>query len=114
MSARKPIDSERAIKGRERFGGSDRAFPEPERGRFQRRVHSITAEIQKLDPEHSGLPLGAAAPCIDRRGKKVKGRMRHLVADVEGFQIKIAVREASVQDRDGASVVILGAFAAEG
>ena len=41
-------------------------------------------------------------------GKKAEGRKRHLVVDVEGFPIKIAVHEASVQDRDGAPAVILG------
>ena len=41
-------------------------------------------------------------------GKKVKGRKRHLVVDVEGFPIELAVHAASVQDRDGAPAVILG------
>ncbi len=44
----------------------------------------------------SGGPSGHDA------GKKIKGRTRHVTADVEGFPVMIAVHEASVQDRDGA------------
>ena len=40
------------------------------------------------------------------------GRERHLVVDVVGFPIGIAVHEASVQDRDGAPAVILAMLAA--
>ena len=50
----------------------------------------------------SGGPSGYDA------GKKVKRRKRHLVVDVEGFPIKIAAHEASVQGRDGVPAVILG------
>ncbi len=44
----------------------------------------------------SGGPSGHDA------GKKIKGRTRHVTADVEGFPVMIAVHEASAQDRDGA------------
>ena len=49
----------------------------------------------------SGGPSGCDA------GKKVKGRKRHIVVDIEGLPIEIAVHAASVQDRDGAPAVIL-------
>ena len=39
---------------------------------------------------------------------QIRRRKRHLVVDVEGFPIKIAAREASVQGRDGVPAVILG------
>lgn len=40
-------------------------------------------------------------------GKKIKGRKRHIVVDVEGFPIAIQVHAADVQDRDGASDLIM-------
>lgn len=40
------------------------------------------------------------------RGKKVKGRKRHLVVDVLGLLMAVAVTAASVQDRDGADAVL--------
>jgi putative transposase len=39
-------------------------------------------------------------------GKKVKGRKRHIVVDVLGFILALAITPASVQDRDGAVPVI--------
>ena len=59
-------------------------------------------DTQSVRTTESGGPSGYDA------GKKVKGRKRHLVVDVAGFPIKLAVHEASVQDRDGAPAVILG------
>ena len=41
-------------------------------------------------------------------GKKAEGRKRHLVVDVLGLPLGLAVHAASVQDRDGAPAVILG------
>ena len=57
---------------------------------------------QSAETTESGGPSGCDA------GKKAEGRKRHLVVDVVGFPIEIAVHEASVQDRDGAPAVILG------
>ena len=59
-------------------------------------------DTQSVKTTESGGPAGYDA------GKKAEGRKRHLVVDVEGFPIEIAVHEASVQDRDGAPAVILG------
>ena len=59
-------------------------------------------DTQSVKTTESGGPSGCDA------GKKVKGRKRHLVVDVEGFPIGLAVHAASVQDRDGAPAVILG------
>jgi putative transposase len=39
-------------------------------------------------------------------GKKVKGRKRHILVDVLGFILALAITPASVQDRDGAVRVI--------
>ncbi len=44
-------------------------------------------------------------------GRKIKGRKRHVVTDVEGFPVGIVVHPASVQDRDGASGVVQGVLA---
>ena len=39
-------------------------------------------------------------------GKRVKGRKRHLVTDTLGLMLRIEVHSASVQDRDGATMVL--------
>lgn len=39
-------------------------------------------------------------------GKKIKGRKRHLVVDTLGLLLAIVVHEASIQDRDGAKLVL--------
>ena len=59
-------------------------------------------DTQSAETTESGGPSGYDA------GKKVKGRKRHLVVDVEGLPLGLAVHAASVQDRDGAPAVILG------
>ena len=61
---------------------------------------AAATDTQSVKTTESG-PSGCDA------GKKVKGRKRHIVVDVEGLLIEIAVHPASVQDRDGAPAVIL-------
>ena len=39
-------------------------------------------------------------------GKKVKGRKRHLLVDTLGFVLIVVVHAASIQDRDGAELVL--------
>jgi transposase len=39
-------------------------------------------------------------------GKKVKGRKLHALVDVEGLPLRVVVRSAGMQDRDGAGVVL--------
>jgi transposase len=39
-------------------------------------------------------------------GKRIKGRKRHLVTDTLGLMLRIEVHSASVQDRDGAALVL--------
>ena len=58
-------------------------------------------DTQSAETTESGGPSGYDA------GKKVKGRKRHLVVDVVGLPLGLAVHAASVQDRDGAPAVIL-------
>ena len=61
-------------------------------------------DAQSAETTESGGPSGYDA------GKKDQdqGRKRHLVVDVEGVPLGLAVHAASVQDRDGAPAVILG------
>ena len=59
-------------------------------------------DTQSVKTTDSGGPSGYDA------GKKAEGRKRHLVVDVEGLPLGLAVHAASVQDRDGAPAVILG------
>ena len=58
-------------------------------------------------PVKRGRVSGPSSATSSTGGKKVKEK-RHLVVDVEGLPIKIAVHAASVQNRDGAQAVILG------
>ena len=39
-------------------------------------------------------------------GKKIVGRKRHLLVDTDGLILKVRVHAASVQDRDGAALVL--------
>ena len=39
-------------------------------------------------------------------GKKVKGRKRHILVDTLGLLLSVAVHPASIQDRDGAALVL--------
>ncbi len=39
-------------------------------------------------------------------GKKVNGRKRHILVDTLGLLLKVAVHPASIQDRDGAKLVL--------
>lgn len=39
-------------------------------------------------------------------GKKIKGRKRHLLTDTGGLPLRIVVHPASVQDHDGAALVL--------
>jgi transposase len=39
-------------------------------------------------------------------GKKIKGRKRHILVDTLGLLLNVAVHPASIQDRDGAALVL--------
>src|SRR5258706_5986079 len=41
-------------------------------------------------------------------GKKVNGRKRHILVDTLGLLLKVVVHPASLQDRDGARLVLAG------
>jgi transposase len=38
-------------------------------------------------------------------GKNVKGRKIHALVDTEGLPVRVVVRSAAIQDRDGATLV---------
>ena len=48
-----------------------------------------------------------AGPTGHGAGKRIKGRKRHIAADVEGTPVAVRVHAADVQDRDGAPEVIM-------
>jgi len=67
------------------------------------RAEEPTAAIidsQSVKTTEAGGPRGFDA------GKKIKGRKRHIVTDTQGHMLTGIVHEASIQDRDGAPVVI--------
>ena len=43
---------------------------------------------------------------VSNTGKKINGRKRHLVVDTIGLILAVVVHEASIQDRDGAKLVL--------
>ena len=42
----------------------------------------------------------------DAAGKKIKGRKRHLLVDTMGLVLLVVVHVASIQDRDGAQLLL--------
>jgi transposase len=57
-------------------------------------------DSQSVKTTESGGPRGFDA------GKRIKGRKRHIVTDALGLMVGAVVHPASVQDRDGASMVL--------
>ena len=53
------------------------------------------------------MPLSANARIrLPAKGKRVKGRKRHLVTDMLGLMLRVEVHSAGVQDRDGTALVL--------
>jgi transposase len=57
-------------------------------------------DSQSVKTTEAGGPRGFDA------GKKVKGRKRHILTDTSGLLVGAIVHEASVQDRDGAAILL--------
>src|SRR6266487_4643300 len=57
-------------------------------------------DSQSVKTTEAGGPRGFDA------GKKIKGRKRHILTDTTGLLVGAIVHEASVQDRDGAAVLL--------
>ena len=57
-------------------------------------------DSQSVKTTEAGGPRGFDA------GKKVKGRKRHILTDTTGLLVGAVVHEASVQDRDGAAILL--------
>lgn len=71
--------------------------------RQEGREESPSAAIidsQSVKTTEKGGPRGYDA------GKKINGRKRHLVVDTIGLILAVVVHEASIQDRDGAKLVL--------
>ena len=69
-------------------------------------------DSQSVKTTEAGGPRGGACRRAGQRpdpmdaGKKIKGRKRHIVTDTQGHMLTGIVREASLQDRDGAPRLI--------
>jgi transposase len=57
-------------------------------------------DSQSVKTTEAGGPRGFDA------GKKVKGRKRHILTDTSGLLVGAVVHEASIQDRDGAPILL--------
>lgn len=57
-------------------------------------------DSQSVKTTEAGGPRGFDA------GKKIKGRKRHILADTTGLLVGAVVHEASIQDRDGAPLLL--------
>jgi putative transposase len=53
-----------------------------------------------------GEDHGKGGPRGYDAGKKINGRKRHIVVDTLGLLLAVVVHEASIQDRDGAKLVL--------
>lgn len=87
-------------------------------GGFWRRIHdTLRAKLRVKKGRHKHATAGAidsqsvkttAVPSIRGfdAGKKIMGRKRHILVDTFGLLILGAVTAASVQDRDGAKLLL--------
>src|SRR5260370_1348503 len=65
--------------------------------------------VEKLSPRLAASTAKASKPVPSgetsealMRGKKIRGRKRHLLVDSQGLLVAVKVHSAAVQDRDGA------------
>lgn len=92
-----------------------------EQGKFER-MHDRLRACWREREKHETQPTAAVLDAQSTRGspqgggsgydagKKVKGRKRHLVVDTLGLLLAVSVTAASVQDRDGAHLVVASAL----
>ena len=86
-------------------------------GTWQRIHDTLRAEVRRREGRHKHPTAG----CLDSQsvktigvagrrgydsGKKIKGRKRHILVDTMGLLLAVVITSASVQDRDGARLLL--------
>jgi len=99
------------------FAASGSALFSSKDGTWERLNHTLRSRLREEGGRHKH-PAGA---CLDSQsvkctavpgvrgcdaGKKISGRKRHILVDTLGLLLAVAVTAASVQDRDGARLLL--------
>jgi len=92
-------------------------YPWRDNGLLRQINHVLVMQVREQEGREASPTAGvidsqsvktteAAGPRGFDAGKKVKGRKRHILTDTTGLLVGAIVHEASIQDRDGAAILL--------